>query len=197
MVHYTRHQGEGAKEFFTELANLRMTVFHDFPYLYDGDFDYEKNYLSTYFSCPESFLCLCWNDDKIVGATTAIPLQHEEKAFQKTFLDHGMNPSDVFYFGESILLGEYRGQGVGKQFFVEREQYARALRPFKFLSFCAVVRPTDHPLRPKDYTPLDGFWNSRGFEKKEGFTTSYSWKDRGHTDETKKQMQFWLKKITE
>jgi len=31
-----------------KLAELRIKVFHDFPYLYEGSLDYEKNYLKIY-----------------------------------------------------------------------------------------------------------------------------------------------------
>lgn len=195
MTHYTRHRGDEALTHFHAIATLRMKVFHDFPYLYDGSYDYEKRYLQTYFSCPESFLCLCWNGDNLVGATTGVPLQYEEAAFQKTFLDHGIPPNEVFYFGESILLGEYRGRGLGKQFFIERERFATSLRPFGYLSFCAVIRPQNHPMRPADYRPLDAFWKNRGFAPVNGFTTQYSWKDVGDSHETKKNMQFWLKNL--
>ena len=31
-----------------EIAKLRIEIFRDFPYLYDGDFEYEKKYLKVY-----------------------------------------------------------------------------------------------------------------------------------------------------
>jgi GNAT superfamily N-acetyltransferase len=36
-----------------------------------------------------------------------------------------MDLSRIFYFGESVLLSQYRGQGVGVRFFEEREKAAR------------------------------------------------------------------------
>jgi hypothetical protein len=51
-------------------------------------------------------------------------------------------------------------------------------------------------LRPQDYVPLDTFWRKRGFEKVDGLTTSFSWKDVDQPEETAKPMQFWLKALT-
>ncbi|NNJ73998.1 MAG: GNAT family N-acetyltransferase, partial [Anderseniella sp.] len=61
--------------------------------------------------------------------------------------------------------------------------------------FCGVARAGDHPMRPGDYVPLDAFWRKRGFEKLNGMTTAYSWKDVDATEETEKPMQFWIKKL--
>lgn len=195
MFKYHRLVGSAAREYADELSHLRLKVFFDFPYLYEGTVDYEKKYLETYFKAKNSFVFLVEDHKKIVGATTAIHAIEEEESFRKPFEAAGLNPQEVFYFGESVLLPEYRGQGLGKKFFEEREAFARSLSGIKYLSFCGVVRPTDHPLKPADYKSLDPFWISMGFSKVPGLVTQYEWKDRGDELQTKKDMQYWLKKI--
>lgn len=195
MLKYHRLSGSEARAFVHELAELRVKVFWDFPYLYEGTLEYEKKYLETYFQAKYSFIFLVEDEGKIVGATTGIWAQEEEESFRKPFDERGFNPENLFYFGESVLLPEYRGRGIGKKFFEEREAYARSLPFIKALSFCAVVRPADHELRPKDYQPLDPFWRSQGFEMVPGMTTDYGWPDRGDNITTSKKMQFWMKKI--
>ena len=44
--------------FVPDLARLRIAVFRDFPYLYDGTLAYEERYISTYLECPESLFVL-------------------------------------------------------------------------------------------------------------------------------------------
>ena len=39
-----------------DLAALRMTVFADWPYLYDGDAAYEEGYLAEFIAAPGSVL---------------------------------------------------------------------------------------------------------------------------------------------
>lgn len=190
-----RLRGHEARPFVEDLAHLRLKVFWDFPYLYEGTLDYEKHYLETYFKARNSFLVLIRDQNRIVGATTSILADEEEESFKEPFIKAGLSPRNVFYFGESVLLSEYRGKGIGKIFFKEREAFARSLGQIEVLSFCAVVREANHPLKPQDYTPLDTFWQSQGFHKAPNLTTTYEWTDRGEATPTRKNMQFWIKEI--
>ncbi len=107
----------------------------------------------------------------------------------------GYDPDRVYYFGESVLDRAYRGRGLGNAFFVEREAHARA-HGFTTASFCAVVRPPDHPRRPADYRPLDGLWAKHGFVVRPEITTTFSWQDLDESVETPKPMVFWTKELS-
>ncbi|MGE9296588.1 MAG: GNAT family N-acetyltransferase, partial [Puniceicoccales bacterium] len=63
------------------LARLRITVFRDFPYLYEGTLDYERGYLQTYLDCPECLFVLVFDGDEVVGASTALPMSAEVDDF--------------------------------------------------------------------------------------------------------------------
>lgn len=192
---FHRLSGAGAKKYAKELAELRLKVFFDFPYLYEGTLDYEMHYLETYFKAKHAFILIAEDNGQIVGATTSIWANEEVDSFKSPFEIKGINPEEVFYFGESVLLPQYRGLGIGKIFFQERETFARTLPFIKILSFCAVIRSSTHPLKPLEYRPLDSFWHSQGFKKEDGLTTTYEWKDRGEEKESLKEMQFWTKLI--
>jgi len=196
MLKYHRLKGCEGRKYIVPLAELRLKVFHDFPYLYEGSLEYEERYLETYFKAQNSFIFLVEDQGRIVGATTGIWANEEEESFKKPFEDFGFDPLSIFYFGESILLPSYRGKGIGKLFFKERETFARSLPFIDKLSFCAVERPMNHPLRPATYRPLDEFWNSMGFEIVEGLSTEYEWKDINETASSKKRMQFWMKRLS-
>ncbi|MDT8406118.1 MAG: GNAT family N-acetyltransferase [Methylococcales bacterium] len=192
-IRVQRYSGQALEQFIADLARLRIQVFRDFPYLYDGDFDYEQKYLKTYIECPESVIVLAFDGDKIIGASTAIPLRYETEEVKKPFIEHGYNVDEVFYCGESVLDKNYRGRGLGVRFFAEREAHAEQLGGFKHITFCCVERPLDHSRRPADYVPLDQFWNKRGYVKHPELTTHYAWKDLDDSEETPKLMTFWLK----
>jgi GNAT superfamily N-acetyltransferase len=176
-----------------ELAQLRIRVFREFPYLYDGSLDYEKKYLRAYINSPRSLVFLIRDGGRAVGATTAQPLADADPEFQQAFVKQGMKLEDVYYFGESVLLPEYRGRGFGHRFFDERETHARALG-FPVTTFCAVARDNQHPLRPADYVPHDVFWTKRGYTRAEGLACTYRWKDIDQPEQTDKLMQFWIRK---
>lgn len=178
-----------------DLARLRIEVFRDFPYLYDGTADYEEKYLKTYTDCAESVVVIVRDGDKAIGATTGLPLDAETEEFQQPFVENGLDPKSVFYCGESVLLRNYRGRGIYAKFFAEREGHARSLGRFSWASFCCVQRPADHPLRPTDYQPLDPIWAKFGYVRHPELATEYAWKDVDQAEETLKPMIFWLKPL--
>lgn len=177
------------------LAALRITVFRDYPYLYDGSVAYEKEYLETYIKSENSFLFSVFDGESMVGATTCIPLTHETADVQEPFIQKGMDIGRIFYFGESILLKNYRGLGLGNRFFEEREAHAASFPAVDTVCFCAVKRPADHPLKPADYQPLDAFWTRRGYVKAPDMVSYFGWRDLGEAVSTSKPMEYWFKKI--
>ena len=192
-IRIERFSGTALEHYIPELARLRIEVFRDFPYLYDGDYDYEKKYLQTYIDTPDSVIVLVFDGEKVVGASTAIPMQYETDQLKKPFLEQGYTLDEVFYCSESVLNKDYRGLGLGVQFFEQREAHAKELGGFKVITFCCVERPLDHPRRPANYVPLDLFWNKRGYVKHPELKTTYAWKDLDEIQETPKPMTFWLK----
>lgn len=194
---FETHRGASLANKIEDLGGLRIQVFQDWPYLYEGDLEYERNYLSTYLNSPTSFALLAFDGEKLIGATTAIELQDEGEEFQRPFRERGVNPADVVYFGESILLAPYRGLGIGKEFMRARLEYAMSLPGKKLAAFCAVIRPSTHPAKPDGYRPLDDFWRNQGFSPEPGMVAEYKWKDLGAKEETKKSLQFWLRPLKE
>lgn len=176
------------------LARLRIRVFRDWPYLYDGDLDYEERYLSTFAKSPGAVVVLARDGSEIVGAATGAPLGEHDPAFASPLVAAGYDPRDIFYCAESVLLPEYRGLGAGHAFFDQREAAARA-QGCKYSSFCAVIRPPDHPARPSEYRPLDSFWKKRGYTPIADAIVHYAWRDLGGSSETEKPMQVWIKSL--
>ncbi|HWO99466.1 MAG TPA: GNAT family N-acetyltransferase [Methylococcus sp.] len=189
--------GKAIEDCIPDLARLRIEVFRDFPYLYEGNLEYEEKYLRTYIESPESIVVLARDGERVIGASTGLPLEHETEEFQKPFREHGYDPSRIFYCAESVLLKEYRGRGIYKKFFEGRESHALRLGRFDYCTFCCVQRPADHPLRPSDYVPLDAVWTRFGYVKHPELVAYYAWKDVGEPDETLKPMVFWIKSLRE
>ena len=62
-------------------------------------------------------------------------------------------------------------------------------------AFCAVARADDHPSRPANARPLDGFWRNRGFQLRPGLTCTMRWPELGAMADTAHTMQFWTKDL--
>lgn len=183
------------RERVADLARLRITVFREFPYLYDGSPAYEEKYLQTYLDCTESVVVLAIADGDVIGASTGLPLEYETTEFRQPFVACGLDPARIFYCGESVLLPAWRGRGLYKSFFAAREAHARSLARFDRIVLCAVQRPADHPRRPPDYQPLDAVWGRFGYTRRPDLVTEFEWQDLDEDSASPKRMVFWEKPL--
>ena len=178
-----------------DLARLRIAVFRDWPYLYDGTLAYEQAYISKFAAAPDAVVVAAFDGDRIVGAATASPMAGHADGFAEPFRARGYDVQRMFYCGESVLLPAYRGQGIGHAFFDHREAHARRLGRFTHATFCGVLRPADHPRRPPGTVALDAFWMKRGYARIDGLVGRFEWPDLGEVEKTAKPMQFWMKAL--
>ena len=186
--------GDAVAAALDDLARLRIDVFADWPYLYAGSLDYERDYVATYRDAQNAILVAAKDGDRIVGAATGTPMEDHASDFAAPFAATGIPLTDIFYCAESVLLADFRGQGAGHVFFDMREAKAKALGR-RYVAFCSVMRPEDHPARPADYRPLDGFWRKRGYEKLDGVVARFKWTDHGDAEQSEKPLQFWMKAL--
>lgn len=194
-ITFLRLNGSKALTYLEEISRLRIEVFREFPYLYDGHRAYEEDYLESYFSCPKSLVVLAIDGTRVIGAATGLPLVDAEPAWQQAFSQSPYTLESVFYFGESVLEKSYRHRGIGHRFFDEREGYAQSLPGIRYTAFSSVLRPEGHPRRPTDYRSHDVFWTKRGYTKVSTIKTEFSWKDLDEMAETPKPMEFWLRPL--
>lgn len=184
--------GSGVLPWLDQVAALRIRVFREFPYLYDGAWQYERDYLAAYANSADSIVVLALDGGEVVGASTGLPLKDADTAFQAPFRQQGLPESAVFYLGESVLDAAFRGRGIGHAFFDRREAHARQCGA-RHTSFCAVIRAPDHPARPADYRPLEPFWRARGYLSVPGMEARFPWKECDEATESTKSMQFWVR----
>jgi GNAT superfamily N-acetyltransferase len=187
-------RGADIKPYLPELANLRIQVFREYPYLYEGDIEYETKYLSTYLNAPDGLIVVVFAGSQVVGASTAIPMRYEPAECQKPFIENSIAIEDVCYFGESILLPAYRGQGIYPIFFQERERAAISFGS-KIATFCAVNRAEHDPRRPANYVALNNYWERAGYSMHPELNTYFEWKEIGEQTTSPKKMIFWLKQL--
>jgi GNAT superfamily N-acetyltransferase len=176
------------------VAGLRITVFRDWPYLYDGTAEYEREYLRAYRDNPGALIVGAFHEGRLVGASTSTPMEDHAPEFSAPFRALGIPPERILYGAESVLLRPYRGIGLGHRFIDLREDHARALGR-SHVAFCSVIRPDDHPARPAVYRTNDAFWRGRGYETVPGAIARFSWKDLGEAEETEKTLQFWMRAL--
>lgn len=190
------HVGQGILPVVDELAALRIAVFRDWPYLYEGDRDYERDYLASYAASPRS-VCVVAREasGQVIGASTGVPLADDGEAFHAPFLARGIALEDVFYFGESVLLPPWRGRGIGHAFFDAREAHAGTVGEFRWTAFCSVRREATDPRAPDGHRGNDAFWRGRGYAPVHGMFCTLAWKERGDDVATSHTLDFWMREL--
>ena len=176
------------------LSALRMAVFRAWPYLYDGSMPSEADTLSGFAVSKTALLIIAFDGDTPVGASTSVQMTEEDDHITRPFRDFGIDLARICYFGESVLLSAYRGQGIGVRFFEMREAHARSLPGVDICAFCAVQRPEDHKLKPPAAVPLDAFWTKRGYVRTD-LTCVMKWKQVDTDAKVENILRFWTKSL--
>jgi len=185
-------RGSDIGRYIERLGEFRIEIFSEYPYLYDGELEYERSYLSRYTRSPDSLLIVMEDDQGIIGACTGIPLKYEDEEFKKPFSER--NIEEYYYIGEIMLRNDSRGRGLGSALLSEALR-AIDTQKYKKVFLCAVDRGENHPLRPKSYFPPDTLWKKFGFDMETDKVIFYHWKDIGEDHSTEKPMKVWVKNL--
>lgn len=177
-----------------DLAGLRIAVFREWPYLYDGDADYEAEYLAHFAQASDALLVAAFDGETIVGMATASPMAAQSDEIRGPVAAAGLQVDRIAYFGESVLLPRYRGRGVGHAFFDRREAGMRAAGADTAM-FCSVIRPPDHPRRPVNARSHYDFWTGRGYREVSALICRMTWRDIGAPQRAPHELQFWSKQL--
>lgn len=188
-------QGNDIAPFIDTIAQFRIEAFYSFPYLYVGDTEYEKEYLSVYTNTPKALLTLAFDHEKIVGISTGIPLKNSGLVEEKP----GVNLDDYYYLGEVIILPAYQGQKLTSSMYEATIKIISGLG-FKKISILTVYREANDPRMPKNYVSLDGLLSHIGFKRNPLLDTTLSWETRlsltsNEHSKLNNYMQFWEKEI--
>jgi len=167
-------KGKDARPYFEDLARLRIKLFREFPYLYEGSVEYEKEYLETYFRCPQAHILLVFSGHAVVGFSSSIPLAHECSEIRRPFEVCGIDLGRYLYLGEAMLEKAHRGQGILRVFFQCQERAALD-GGMPFTTLMTVDRPDNHPLRPADHVSMDIMLEHFGYARIPDCAVTMEW----------------------
>ena len=100
-------RGHEFQQYINEIAALRLLIFKEYPYLYDGDIQTERDYLNGYSRSENSIVIIVKDGQKVIGAVTGIPLVEVDAIFLTPFAKN-QSIDSIFHLGEILLLKEYR-----------------------------------------------------------------------------------------
>lgn len=185
-------KGREILPYIKDLANLRMELFREYPYRYDGSLEYERDYLNTYINSNDATMIVAFYGDKVIGASTGIQLEHEVEPLKMAYNDE--NLTKLFYVGELLIKPKHRASNIFIPILKALREAARSHQCNKMI-FCVIDRPENDPKKPKDYLPLDKLWTYFNCKKNPSKSATLYWKEIDEKDESPKKLIFWERKI--
>ncbi|HAB99118.1 MAG TPA: GNAT family N-acetyltransferase [Parachlamydiales bacterium] len=179
--------------YIPKIAELRIAIFREYPYLYEGEMSYEERYLLMYSQTSHAMLVIAEDDHRVVGAVTGLPLTESMEEIKDLFLNKHIPSERIFYLGEIVLLQEYRKKNIGYLMYQQFEKAIKEMGLYEKIALCEVVRAKNDLRKPPNYQSLNRFWERQGDLKRPDLIANFSWKEIGAAKETKKPMVFWIK----
>lgn len=179
------------------VAQWRIEQFREFPYLYQGNSDYERRYLKHYAIDPKATFVIAREHGEIAGVVTGLPLSSESnivadlKHLQKNEL-----LDEYYYLGEIIIPPRHRGKGLMRNL-CEKQEIAVKAWGFKKMCLLTVVREKEHSLIPANYKSSDDKFAHLGYHKTD-ITTEFHWptiQADGTVKDIKNPLVMWVKSL--
>lgn len=185
--------------YLDKISEFRIKEFKEFPYLYEGNEEYEKSYIKGFIEGQNSVLGIVEIDSNIIGVATAMPLRCEAEIVKDVELEFhkmGFKIDEFFYIGEVIVKKGYRGNKISSRLLETVEKYFLNLG-FKYACLSTVERDIEDSRRPKNYSDIDKLCLYNGYTKTKIYS-DYSWpmkSDDGSIREVVNEMVYWIKKL--
>ena len=181
------------------LAEFRLHYFREFPYLYVGTEQGEREHLAEYIANPTARLLIARDrdaDNKVVGVAIGTMLSTETDILRQIgerLQSHKIVPERFYYFGEMIFDPEYRHHGIGRRM-LEMLKNAGQKQGADRYCFLAVAREPGDVRRPADHIDSELIFRKFGFAKTDVYVT-FEWptiQADGRVEKTPNQLDLWI-----
>lgn len=188
--------GPEIKDEINFIAQQRIDIFKEYPYLYEGNFETEIAYLMWFVEQRDSCAAIAYKDNNPVGFITGISFVAFENHFKGSkdiFIKASLDPSAYYYFCEVIVKPEHRRNSIAKRLFALLEAHAKSQG---YRAGCFVNEShEDHPLKPADYKDLTSLFHALGYTKT-NLSIMFKWQtlaQNGKIEELEHILTYWLK----
>jgi GNAT superfamily N-acetyltransferase len=155
------------------IAQLRIDTFKEYPYLYSGTLEGERDFLQTYNEHQHEMVGQATVDGTLAGILTGKPLSIFPEATD-LFKKEGLNPEEYYYFGEIIILSDFKNKSVDTQLFNNLEQQ---VKQWGYTKACLMIATDqqNHSMRPASYEDYEASLCKRLGYVKTTITISLTW----------------------
>ncbi len=192
-------QGQGLLPHVNTLAEMRINLFKNFPYLYAGSLnEREIGYVKRFAQNEHALLGIAQIENTVAGMLTGIPLVCDLEIVahaDSIFAAAGLNAHEYYYFGDALVLQQFRNLGIARALFAVLEAKVKSLG---YKKACFLVEDGDehHPMRPENFKQ-GLLWSKLGY-KKTSILATMSWPTiqvNGAVQECNHTLTFWIKDL--
>ncbi len=189
MVQVILCQNAAIEPYIDDIARLRIEIFREYPYLYEGDYPTEANYLRKFVDVRDTMAVLLEDDGAIAGALTGLPLRCEDP---QTILAPwaGEDIERHYYFSDALLLPAYRGHGYSTLLIDAAYRALREMGRYDTITLASIERTGVEP--PGGYRSVTELWQKLGFTATDK-VCMIPWLDTGDDTASEKPLRFWMR----
>ncbi len=180
------------------MAQQRMAVFRDYPYLYEGNPNVEHEYLKWFASLPHSSVIMAYLDGKPIGwisGTGFADFDVHFKGSNELLKKNGYDSRKFYYIPEAIIVSEHRDTLLLEELHTLIAKHAKTLH-YSALCF-AEESHEQHPLKPADYKGLEELYRVAGYTPTQMIIT-FSWltiQADGSVKDEEHELCYWIKEL--
>lgn len=180
------------------LAQMRITYFREYPYLYEGTKEYEINYLGEYRKkALDAYLVQAFDGERLVGILTGCAFASDIDVVRdgaKLFKTNRLPFEQYYYIGEAIIIPEYQNKKILPHLLYTLGKEVKKLNKYQSVCFLTVIRQDDDSRKPADYRSTDKLWEKLGCQRP-GVKTSFEWPtimDDSSVQNIFNEIEFWI-----
>ena len=179
-------------EMIPTIAQLRITSFKGYPYLYNGTLESEYEYLETYKNNEHALVV--YGDDPRKGLMQGAPLTAIFPSATPIFEAAQLNP-EYFYYCEEIILPLDKMTLILQMFAAVEDQ----AKKWGYKNVCLITHKgqENHSLKPDNYQSVEPLFEKIGFIKTHlSMQDTYStFCQDGSVQQREHEFVFWIKKL--
>lgn len=187
-------KGSEVIPYLSKLAELRLSFFRNYPYLYEGNLRDEEEYLTMYARSENSVFGVVKEGEEIVGLVTGLPLLECHEAHKNPWIQH--EDPNVFYLGEIVLSERYQTTDLQEKLYRQFENVVKAIGMHDAIVVCEIERKEEDLKKTENELSSEVLWNGRGFIRHPEISGYFSWKEIGDLEESDHLMVYWKKPLS-
>ena len=180
------------------MAQQRIELFREYPYLYEGNLKEEMSYLDWFAKLRHTAVAVAYHDQQPVGFVSGTSFKDFDTHFKGScdvFQKANLKPEEYYYFAEGMVVPEHRGNSLSLNLYALIESYAKKVG---YKAGCIVDESHDkHPLKPSDYYSPEAVFKTAKYIQSP-LRIKFNWATRqvdGPAQDQEHELRYWLKKF--